>query len=1659
MGLAAAMSPARVSAETPAGTRIVNVATVTHAGGGPATTQSNAVSTVVRIAPTPSALEILRFAPASGLPGSTSGPTTCALEGAMKPLGPPVGVGGAAIDPTQPASLAMTPALHGGEAAFLRLTDRDQNLDATKIDSIRVEVTTPAGDREKLRLSENGPDTGVFVGYVQTVVSTAVPGNCVLEVELNGAIDASYRDANDAGDESAASARIDSWGVVFDARSGTRINGARVRLVDARTGAPAFVLGDDGVSAYPAEIVTGETVTDAGGTAYVLPDGVYRFPLVTPGNYRVEVEPPAGYVFPTGRSAAELAQTPGGPYQIGEGSFGRDYAVADPTAAAADLPLDAVAASLFVQKAASTAAAVIGDFVKYTVTAQNTSTDVPVAAVRIEDRLPAGLRYRAGSARLGDDKLADPAISADGRTLTFDAGPLAPDAKVTIRYVVEVTVAARGREISNSAQAFAPDGSASNLARAVILLRDELFRDRAILVGRVAVGPCGTAMTALHGVENVRVYLEDGRSSTTDSEGKYHFDDVTPGSHVVQLDTLTLPGSLEAATCSGEPNHAGRGFSQFVELRGGSLWRADFRLKPSEMPVVETPVVATPAEGAGATVEATAPVSSTTPAATPAAAIDVATLAPGVGWELPREGDAPAIPSIKVAVRHLPAQQVTLEVNGTPAHILNFDGAESNEAKTVAVSRWRGIELKDGENTLVAVVRGADGAEIERLERQVHYAGGAVQAVLAREASHLVADGRTHPVIALRMTDLYGKSARPGTQGTWKVLAPHRSWWEVETMHDNKFVTVGEREPTFSVDADGIARLELEPTTQAGAAIVTLRFDERHRQEIRVWLEPEARDWILVGIAEGTAAFNSISSNMQAAKETGLEDGYTTDGRVAFFAKGVVKGEYLLTAAYDSAKDTAEAKRRLLGVVDPNRFYPLYGDATEPRDEAASAHKLFLKLERRQFSALFGDFETGLTVTELSRYSRTMSGFKAEYAGETLGYTAFAAESEQGFVKDELAGDGTSGLYRLSHKPIILNSDKVRIEVRDRFRSERVLDAKPQTRYLDYDIDTVAGTIFFKRPVPSRDEAFNPIVIVVDYEVLNGGGEELTAGGRALIRKPDDSMELGASYVTEGAAAGATDVAGLDFRWDLDTATKLRAELARSSSDDPLRPDSATAYLAELTRISGSLDARAYVREQEAGFGVGQQAGTESGTRKIGADGRWRLGDENFLEGELYRQDVLSTGATRDLVSASYRREADDYAYGAGLRHVEDAGLANGDVQSDLAFLTGRVDLWDDRIVLRASQDVALGGNAGSSDYPARTRLGVDYNWRPGSTVFTEYEHAEGDTLSSDMTRVGLRTTPWERAQFQSSVAEEATEYGPRVFANFGLTQAWQLNERWGIDAGIDQTHTIREPGFEPLNPNVPLASGSMNDDFVAVFVGTQYRSPVWTFTTRAESRSADSEDRWLLSAGFYREPESGHAFSAFAQVIDSAMTTGADTRLETVELSWAQRPVSSAWILLDRLDLKRNTQADSLSAFESARIINNLNANWQAGSSLQLGVQVGARYVASTFDDERYDGFTGLVGVDARRAFGDRIDGGLHAATLHSTQSGIMENAIGLDVGYVLTKNLWISLGYNVVGFDDSDFSASRYTAQGPYIQFRAKADQDTFKDLSTIQRGRSPN
>ncbi len=96
------------------------------------------------------------------------------------------------------------------------------------------------------------------------------------------------------------------------------------------------------------------------------------------------------------------------------------------------------------------------------------------------------------------------------------------------------------------------------------------------------------------------------------------------------------------------------------------------------------------------------------------------------------------------------------------------------------------------------------------------------------------------------------------------------------------------------------------------------------------------------------------------------------------------------------------------------------------------------------------------------------------------------------------------------------------------------------------------------------------------------------------------------------------------------------------------------------------------------------------------------------------------------------------------------------------------------------------------------------------------------------------------------------------------------------------------------------------------------------------------------------------------------------------------------------------------------------------------------------------YSGYTDLIGIEGRYDLTKRWDIGLTAAPLHSWSADRFDYSSGASVGYNVVQNAWISLGYNFAGFKDQDFSAADYTAQGPFVKFRVKFDQDSVRDAA---------
>jgi uncharacterized repeat protein (TIGR01451 family) len=1813
-------------AATPPATDITNTASVSYAVAGTPVTATGSV-TVRTTSATPATVEFLQFLPTSaGLPPGTASNqnvalTQCDAGTGFTPLPAPKLPGGATM--TLPGTFLLGPAnlYAGGNVVFVRVTDFDQNLDPLVAETLVVKVSSSNGDTESLRLTETGPSTGVFIGYVPSSNHAAQAGNCTLDVGYNQRLQAAYVDQSQGSVVVTAAALVDPLGLVFDSTTGLPVNGAQVTLINTATGLPATVLGTDGVSSYPSTVTSGGSATDGAGNVYTFPPGRYQFPNLAPGNYRLVVSGPAAYVFPTVVANPALQTLAGAPYKLVPGSRGEAFQLLPGPPLEIDLPIDPPAsAGVQITKSAGKATVAVGEFVPYTLSITNAGTG-PIAALHIADRLPPGFRYQAGSARLDTAVLPDPVVSADGRGLTFSPGVLAGSATVSLRYVAMVNPGAQLGLAENTAQAV---GVRSNLARASVSVIEDLNRSTAILFGRVTLAgscdrsdhdedlPADFVGNRPVGLKGVRVLLQDGTYIVTDSEGRWHADNLRAGTHVVQLDETSLPKGYELQACEQNTRTGGRNLSQFVNLRGGSLWRADFRFRqvasclnqqlqvqgklvrvgltapvanqavsatlmlpgdakviagsvkldglpysadlgdgylvarlgahagrwshvlefelaqaptadlslrvqvqpidqPSQgLPPLRLAAPATQAEQCApmalsaapvavvspgaATTAATATVGAVTasaattaaqtapPTATgtnPAVVSDqlieklpyddkwIAAAAPGAEWLHPQTGFVPALPVVKVAVKHDAKHLVELKVNGALVDALRYEGTTMNPSGTLALSNWRAVEIRNGANQIEVTVRDAQGQTVLHESRSIHYAAGPATAAFDAQRSRLVADGRTSAVIAVRMLDKEGHPVRRGAGGVFEIAAPYRSQDQADAIQREPLTGNLGGKAQYKVGDDGVALIALQPTTQAGEVVLNFEFGNGARtQEVRAWLKPELRDWVLVGFAEGTAAFKTLSGNMESLGAAGADDKLVDQDRIAFYGKGQINGEYLMTLAYDTAKAGNRAGGPALAqAIDPNKVYTLYADATQPQFDAASTSKLYLKIEKSQFYALFGDYNTDLSMTELGRYSRTLNGLKSEYKGERLSYNAFASLTSQGFLKDEIQGDGTSGLYRLTHRDLLVNSDKVRLEVRDRFHPEVVISTQALTRYLDYQIDFASGTLSFTQPVNTRDANFNPVFIVAEYESASQADAQLTYGGRVAVKLGDKAV-AGLTHIREGVVGREATLTALDTTIQLGEKTKLHAELAQSQRVGQAGPESGSASVVELTHNDGNLAARAYARQQDSGFGLGQQPAAAAGIRKVGGDMQVKISDNLQAKAEVFTQENQLSQTRSDVAQAQGVWQDKALTATAGLRLANETDTTGNTINTRQLLGGVGYDLLDKRLTLRANAELDISGPSDSPAYPSRLILGADYKLTAETSVFAQQEIARSSALQADTTRVGLRTRPWEGAEVATSLGNQSSTDGERLYGNLGLVQRWKINEQWSTDFGFDRSQTFRANTTNAMNPGQPLTSGTaasslpaqaggggvsgapalVTGDYTAMYLGGAYRNAEWSANARVERRLSDTDSKTNLLLGAQRNLEQGRAMAAglnYARV-DGALSNS----LINARLSYANRPLNGALVWLDRLEYVDQAQPDAagLGTVKTRKLINNFNANWLPNRSTQVAFQYGFKYVLDNLDGSAYSGVTDLVGLEVRKDINETLDLGLHLGSLRSLSAGSHDYQIGVSVGMKLADNAWLSIGYNHTGFSDPDFAGAQYRAQGVFLNLRFKFDEKTF-------------
>ena len=235
--------------------------------------------------------------------------------------------------------------------------------------------------------------------------------------------------------------------------------------------------------------------------------------------------------------------------------------------------------------------------------------------------------------------------------------------------------------------------------------------------------------------------------------------------------------------------------------------------------------------------------------------------------------------------------------------------------------------------------------------------------------------------------------------------------------------------------------------------------------------------------------------------------------------------------------------------LQPNESqYPVYGDSSLTHSLAASQDHVFLRVERNQNFAQWGDYDTmelAAPSQQFTATTRQFHGLKTNLNAGRFTFMGYYGDNVQGFQRDTLAPDGTSGFYFLSRRVLVIGSENVFVEAEELNRPGTVLARESLQRTLDYEIDYDRGTILFKRPQARTDVSPDGIVlvrrIVVTYQYEGRDGAASAYGSRiryALKRDSARESWVGATYQRENQGSRQFALYGADALLRLSAASR-----------------------------------------------------------------------------------------------------------------------------------------------------------------------------------------------------------------------------------------------------------------------------------------------------------------------------------------------------------------------------------------------------------------------------------------------------------------------------------------------------------------------------------------
>ena len=802
-------------------------------------------------------------------------------------------------------------------------------------------------------------------------------------------------------------------------------------------------------------------------------------------------------------------------------------------------------------------------------------------------------------------------------------------------------------------------------------------------------------------------------------------------------------------------------------------------------------------------------------------------------------------------------------------------------------------------------------------------------------------------------------------------------------------------------------------------------------------LEFEDNDWFYVGMADMTVSASDSGGAIDLLQgENSISDpDSSVDGRLAFFVNGKFGDHWRVTASADTREGPVselfsnfmdKSPVALFRRIDPDYFYPTFGDDSVVQQMAPTMGKFFVRVSKDDDYGQWGNFKVAYMNNELGRVERGLYGANVHYEADgatdfgdkRFAVDAFAAEPGTIASREDFRGTGGS-LYFLRRQDLLTGSESVRIELRDKVSGlvTGVVNLMPA---MDYDIDYLQGRIVLSEPLASTaddnllvrtgalsgDEAY----LVVRYEYTPGFDDidAVSVGGQAHYWF-GDFVKLGVTSNSneQDGEDSSLNAADLTVRYSADTWFKYQQGMSEG-----------LVYMPQVSTDGGF---------EFTGFGAASFVNADADASR--ADVSFRFGDVNqLIDGRV----------------TLYTQEADaGYTAAPGLTALTDTTNVGGTFSMPIGDRFSIAAKYDDR-------EQESGINASALEYAVGYTVGD--NWdvsvgyredeREDTSIIVPQTQEEGkrsdavvqvgynslanwnvygfvqDTLSvtgsrEDNNRIGVGGTfkVTDKLSIDAEVSDGDLGTGGRIGSNYDFSDRSSMYFGYTLDNEQHDTNWASPGGTEG---NLVAGVRSRLGDSASVFLEERYRhGDSMTGLTHSTGVSFAPNQTWNFGLntdiGTLRDIRTGAETERLAAGVQVGfalgglrISSGFEYRNDDEEQLDLSRNQRTTWLMRNSLSYQTS---------QAGRLLGKLN---HSDSESSLG----------TFYD---GGFTeAVVGYAFRPVYDDRLNVIAKYTYFYnmpaSEQVGLQNVAIefiqkshiaAVDVTYDITPNLTVGGKY----------------------------------------------